>query len=146
MTATRLFPVVPFLKIPEEGEPYLEGQVCKRCAAIFLGARIACSRCGARDPMGARTLSNAGTLHTFSIVHRSLPGVEVPYVSAVVDLEGGGVVKGNLIGVEPNPRAITLGMPVSVVYKTVTVERDKERASCLAYFFEPRGRAQEDAS
>ena len=53
----------------------------------------------------------------YSIVHRSFPGVEVPYVSAIVDLEGGGTVKGNLIDVEPDPAKIKFGMPVEVVYE-----------------------------
>ena len=32
-------PVVPFLKIPASGDPYLEGQKCGSCGAIFLGER-----------------------------------------------------------------------------------------------------------
>ena len=51
----------------------------------------------------ASKLSNRGELYVYSIVHRSFPGIEVPYVSAIVDLEGGGTVKGNLIGIEPSP-------------------------------------------
>jgi uncharacterized OB-fold protein len=140
MPATRPLPVVPFLKIPEGGDPYLEGHVCKLCDAIFLGPRSVCSRCGARDQMQVRRLSNAGTLYTYSIVYRSLPGIEVPYVSAVVDLEGGGTIKGNLIGVELNPNEIRFGMPVSVVYKDALGRKDKEGTSSLSYFFQPRGR------
>jgi uncharacterized OB-fold protein len=139
MLATRPVPVVPFLKVPEHGDPYLEGHVCAVCHAVFLGPRSVCSRCGARDRMQARALSNDGTLYTYSIVHRSLPGIEVPYVSAVVDLEGGGTVKGNLIGVKPDPSEIRLGMPVRVVYKDALGRKDKEAMPCLSYFFEPRG-------
>src|SRR5579863_4475284 len=112
MPEARPLPVVPFLKIPEGGDPYLEGHRCTVCDAIFLGARSVCSRCGARDRMRASALSNNGTLYTYSIVFRSLPGIEVPYVSAVVDLEGGGTVKGNLVDVEPDPKKIRPGMPV----------------------------------
>ena len=36
-TATKPLPVVPFLKIPESGEPYLEGYKCGSCGEIFLG-------------------------------------------------------------------------------------------------------------
>src|SRR5689334_23852397 len=57
------------------------------------------------------------TLYAYSIVHRSFPGVAVPYVSAIVDLDGGGSLKGNLIDVEPDPAKLTLGMPVDVVFK-----------------------------
>ena len=83
-------------------------------------------------------MSNAGTLYTYSIVYRSFPGIEVPYVSAVVDLEGGGTIKGNLIGVEPDPNKIRFGMPVAVVFKDALGRKDKEGASYLSYFFQPR--------
>src|SRR5258708_5460634 len=101
--ATGPLPVAPCLKIPAEGDPYLEGCVCKRCNAIFLGPRSVCAKCGAREPMETRRLSNEGTLYAYSIVHRSFPGVAVPYISAIVDLEGGGSVKGNLINTDPDP-------------------------------------------
>ena len=40
-------PVVSYLKIPDGGDPYLEGQCCKQCGAIFLGERQSCASCGA---------------------------------------------------------------------------------------------------
>ena len=82
-------------------------------------------------------LSNQGELYVYSIVHRSFPGVDVPYVSAVVDLEGGGTVKGNLIGVDPDPEKIQMGMPVEVVYKDALGRKDKEGNSYISYFFQP---------
>jgi hypothetical protein len=136
--AKKPLPVVDFLKIPEAGSPYLEGHKCKQCGSVFLGERSNCSKCGARDSMEAAKLSNRGTLYVFSIVHRSFPGVEVPYVSAVVDLEGGGTVKGNLINVEPTPEKIKLGMPVEVVFKDALGRKDREGNSYLSYFFQPR--------
>jgi hypothetical protein len=131
-------PVVDFLKIPEVGSPYLEGHRCKSCRAVFLGEREHCSKCGARDSMERVRLSDKGSLYVYSIVHRSFPGVEVPYVSAVVDLEGGGTVKGNLINVEANPEKIPLGMPVEVVYKDALGRKDREGNAYLSYFFQPR--------
>jgi uncharacterized OB-fold protein len=131
-------PVVPFMKVPAEGEPYLEGTLCTRCAAVFLGQRSACSKCGARDPLETKRLTNRGTLYTYSIVYRSFPGVAVPYVSAVVDLEGGGSIKGNLIGVEPDPDKIAFGMQVDVVYKDALGRKDGDGNSYISYFFQPR--------
>jgi uncharacterized OB-fold protein len=136
--ATGPLPVAPFLKIPDHGDPYLEGSVCQRCEAVFLGPRAACSRCGARDSLQTKQLSNHGTLHAYSIVHRSFPGVAVPYVSAIVDLEGGGSIKGNLINVEPDPKKIPFGLPVEVVYADALGRKDGEGNSYLSYFFQPR--------
>jgi uncharacterized OB-fold protein len=130
-------PVVEWLKLPEGGEPYLEGHKCGACGSIFLGERSVCSKCGARGQMKATKLANRGKLYVYSIVHRSFPGVEVPYVSAIVDLDGGGTVKGNLIGVDPDPEKIRFGMPVQVVYKDALGRKDREGNSYVSYFFQP---------
>ncbi|MBW2244831.1 MAG: Zn-ribbon domain-containing OB-fold protein [Deltaproteobacteria bacterium] len=131
-------PVVDFLKLPEGGDPYLEGHKCKSCDAIFLGERNICSKCGTRGEIGPVKLGNTGTLYVYSIVHRSFPGIEVPYISAIVDLDGGGTVKGNLIGVDPDPEKIEFGMPVEVVYKDALGRKDKDGNSYTSYFFQPR--------
>jgi uncharacterized OB-fold protein len=130
-------PIVEYLKIPSGGAPYLEGQKCGRCGAIFLGERNTCSKCGTSGSFAAIPLANRGELYVYSIVHRSFPGIEVPYVSAIVDLEGGGTVKGNLIGIEPDPEKIRMGMPVDVVYE-IAPRKDKEGNEYLTYYFKPR--------
>lgn len=135
---TQPLPVVPYLKIPESGEPYLEGHKCGPCGATFLGERSTCSKCGSRDQISPVKLPNTGKLYSFSIVHRSFPGIEVPYVSAVVDLDDGTAIKGNLINVEPDPEHVTFDMPVEVVYADALGRKDKQGNSYLAYFFQPR--------
>ena len=130
-------PAVSYLKIPEDGDPYLEGHKCGNCGAVFLGERTVCSKCFARDKMTAVKLSETGKLHSFSIVCRSFPGIDVPYVSAIVDLDGGGTVKGNLINIEPDPEKIEFDMPVKITYKDALGRKDKDGNSYLSYFFEP---------
>jgi hypothetical protein len=132
-------PVVDYLKIPDDGEPYLEGHKCGACGAIFLGERSVCSKCGARDQLKAVKLSNKGKLYSFSIVHRSFPGIEVPYISAVVDLDDGATLKGNLIGVEPDPAKIKFDMPVEVVFADALGRKDREGNSYLSFFFKAKG-------
>ena len=85
-----LYPVVEYLKIPKDGNPYLEGHQCSNCEAIFLGQRTVCSKCSSRDKMESIKLSNKGKLYSYCIVHRSFPGIDVPYISAIVDLDDGG--------------------------------------------------------
>jgi uncharacterized OB-fold protein len=130
-------PVVPWLRIPDQGDPYLEGHKCKGCGAIFLGARETCSGCGTRGQLESVPLANQGELYVYSIVHRSFPGIEVPYVSAIVDLAGGGTVKGNLIDIDPDPEKIKMGMPVEVIYR-VAPTKDRDGNEYLAYYFRPR--------
>jgi uncharacterized OB-fold protein len=136
---TKPLPAVDFLKIPDEGEPYLEGYKCSACGAIVLADRPACPKCAARGVLEPTRLSNRGTLYAYSIVHRSFPGIEVPYVSAIVDLEGGGTVKGNLVDVAPDPTQIPFDLPVEVVYRDALGRKDREGNSYLSYFFRPRG-------
>jgi uncharacterized OB-fold protein len=132
-----LLPVVPFLKIPDEGDPYLAGSRCTDCGTTFLGERANCAKCGSRKEMEALTLSNSGELYVFSIVCRSFPGIDVPYVSAIVDLDGGGTIKGNLINIDPEPEKIQMGMPVEVVYRKAP-RKDAEGNEYLAYYFQPK--------
>jgi uncharacterized OB-fold protein len=82
-------------------------------------------------------LADRGELYVFSIIYRSFPGVETPFISAVVDLEGGGTVKGTLKNIAPDPEQIQLGMPVELAYE-IASKKDKEGNSYLTYYFQPR--------
>ncbi len=130
-------PVVGWLKGSTTDDPYLEGQRCQSCQAVFLGERENCSKCGARGNFEAFRMSTKGKLYSYCIVHRSFPGIEVPYVSAIVDLEGGGTVKGNLINVEAKPDSVSFDMPVEVVFKDALGRKDSDGNSYLSYFFQP---------
>ncbi len=131
-------PAVPYIKIPDGADPYLEAQKCGSCGSTFLGERDVCSKCGARDQMSAIKLPNSGKLYSFSIVHRSFPGIEVPYISAIIDLDDGTAIKGNLINVEPDPEKIEFDMPVEVIFADALGRKDKEGNSYLSYFFQPK--------
>ena len=61
---TGLAPLVPFLKVPDEGSPYLEGLRCRECDAVFLDTRRHCAACSARDALETTRLANHGRLHT----------------------------------------------------------------------------------
>ncbi len=131
-------PVVSFLKIPSDGAPYLEGVKCGACGEVFVGGadRKACAKCGARGQMKTVKLADSGKLYNFTIVHRNFPGVPVPFISAIVDLDGGGTLKGNLLDVNPVPEALSFDMPVKVVFRDAG-RKDKEGNSYLSYFFVP---------
>lgn len=130
-------PVVDYLKIPENRDPYLEGHKCANCDSIFLGERSVCSNCSSRDKMEKIELGNKGKLYTYCIVHRSFPGIDVPYISAIVDLDDGGTLKGNLIDCEPDPEKIKFDMPVEIVFDDALGRKDAEGNSYLSYFFKP---------
>ncbi len=129
-------PITSLVQIPESGDPFLQGLKCKGCGAISLKARMACANCGARDSSENMRLANKGKLHAYSIVYRAFPGIDVPFISAIADLEGGGTIKTNLIGIDPDPEKIQLGMDVDVVFEVVD-RKDAEGNEYLGYFIKP---------
>src|SRR5438128_2656457 len=118
-------PALPLVKFDEQGEPWLLGGRCSDCGAVFPGERMACDSCGRRDTVAPIHLSQKGSLYNYTVVYRSFPGVETPFVSAIVDLEGGGSLKGTLLDVEPVPEKLPRDMPVDVVFRD-TGQKDKE--------------------
>jgi uncharacterized OB-fold protein len=91
--------------------------------------------------MSTVALPNTGKLYSYSIVYRSFPGIEVPYISAIVDLDDGTAIKGNLINVEPDPENIDFDMPVEVVYDDALGRKDADGNAYLSYFFQPAASA-----
>ena len=81
-------------------------------------------------------LANEGVLHAFSIIHRSFPGIEVPFISAIADLDGGGTVKTNMKGIEADPEKIELGMRVKVAYE-IAPRKDGEGNEYMTFVLQP---------
>ena len=126
---------IPFVQI-RAGQPRLRGLRCDDCGATYIVDRRACGRCFGQK-ITEVTLSEKGRLYNYTIVHRSFPGIEVPFVSAIVDLEGGGSIRGNLIDVEPTPEAIAFDMPVSVVFRDCG-KTDGSGDTFISHYFAPR--------
>jgi uncharacterized protein len=129
---TQQLPYVSYLQLGDD--PHLVAQECSSCGALFLDRRNACASCGGLD-FSVRPLAGDGTLRAFTIVHRATPDVKVPYVSAIVDLDGGGVVKANLVGVEPDPGQVQLGMRVRLT--TFGVGTDSEGVEAVGFGYQP---------
>ena len=95
--AAELKPVVPFLVVRDkDGNPGLQGSRCSACNETVVGTVKVCPNCGGRNSNVPVSLSTRGHLYNYTIVHRSLPGVKVPFISAIVALDGGGAIKGTL--------------------------------------------------
>lgn len=137
--ADALLPAAACIRVPPEGEPFLEGVRCAACGEVHIGAFRACPACAGRGSLSPHRLADAGRLHSFSIVHRSFPGVPTPFVSAVVALEGGGFLKGNLEGVAPKPEAVAAVRRVRVVLHEAAA-RDAKGRRYLTYAFQPHER------
>ncbi|MEW6296236.1 MAG: OB-fold domain-containing protein [Thermodesulfobacteriota bacterium] len=139
-------PIAPMLRLPTApGEkPYLVGYRCQACGATYIGeGRVGCSKCLATGPLQEVRLSDRGSLYVYSIVHQSVPGVAVPYISAIVDLPEGVSVRCNLVDIEPDPAKLRFGMPVEMVTRKVRERKEKnaegveETVEIIAFFFRP---------
>lgn len=128
--------IKPYLKAPAGGDPYLEGQKCDSCGAISLKKRMACAKCGGRDTVNPTKLATTGKLHSFSIIHRAFPGIEVPFISAIADLDGGGTIKTNMVGIDADPDKITLGMDIQVDFQTAP-RKDADGNEYLTFVIKP---------
>ena len=128
-------PIVEFIRIDDQGEPYLAGSRCKSCGHIYFGERDVCAKCFARGQMESVRLAETGKVYVWSIVHRSFPGVETPFIDVIVDLDDGSTIKGILRQVDPLPEEIQCNMPVRVKFEEAVPPG--QNRSYLAYHFVP---------
>ena len=91
---------------------------CRACGNIYFYPRDICPECFSRDTDWVQS-SGRGTLYAFAIVHRGpVPAFRdrVPYIAALVELEGGARIPTNLVDVEPDPANVKIGMAVQVTF------------------------------
>jgi uncharacterized OB-fold protein len=129
-------PAISIIRIGNEGEAFVAGSHCSNCCETVLGDRMACASCGQRGALTSVRLGTTGKLYNYTIVHRSYPGVPVPFVSAIVDLDDGGSLRGTLLEVEPDPAKLPSDLPVSVVFRD-TGQTAPDGQSFVSYFFVP---------
>lgn len=97
-------------------------QRCTGCGHMRLPPAPLCPEC--RSPNADwKNLSGRGEVYTYTVVHRPLAaGQALPFVIAVIALEGAGGVRliSNLV--EADPGAITIGMPVELVWEDMSAD------------------------
>ncbi len=97
-------------------------QKCSDCDNTQFYPRVLCTACNSRS-LGWIESSGNGTLFTFSIVHLPPhPGFapDTPYIAAIVELEEGVKMPSQVIGIEPEPDFLRIGMPLEVVFEKAT--------------------------
>ncbi|MBP6580776.1 MAG: OB-fold domain-containing protein [Sphingorhabdus sp.] len=126
-------PGTKVVRVSADGSAWIEGYRCGECGAVAPVATMACRACASRVLPEAYRSPETGTLYTWSVVHRSYPGVAVPFVSAIVDLDGGLSFKGTLMGVEPD--ALKAGMPVRLVFDAAGGAVDADGIPYVGFHF-----------
>ena len=130
-------PALPHLVLAADGRHRLSGMRCGGCGTVVEGQRLACPACGERQKLDTVPLSTSGSVHTCTLIHRSYPGVDVPFFAAVVDLDGGGSVRGTLTGVDASSE-MPVGLRVAMVFGE-SGQRDRQGRALIAYRFVPEG-------
>jgi uncharacterized protein len=109
----------PFWQGTREGE--LRLQRCDACAHVYFPPRPFCPKCAGRA-VSWFAASGRGSLYSYVIHHRPVPGFTPPYSIAVVELEEGPRMMTNIIECPQTPEALQLDMRVEVVFKQLTDE------------------------
>ena len=125
-------PFVDYLVL-DDGDPHLVARECTSCGARYFDRRNACARCFGTDFTTVQ-IATEGEVRSFTIVTFAAPGVEVPFVAAVVDCDGTSV-KGNIINCPPDPEHVKLGMLVRLA--TNSMGTDDNGVEALNFGFEP---------
>jgi uncharacterized OB-fold protein len=127
---------VPYVVLEDSGDRYLVGSRCCRCGATFLGQRLACAACGSGGSISRIRLADTGRIRVCSVVSRSYPGVPVPFIAAVVQIDGGGVVRGTLRDATTERPGPAIGTPVRICIED-TGQRDAGGRPFYAHVFRP---------
>ena len=125
---------IPFVEYLVLGDaPHLVAHECTACGARFFDRRNACAGCSGTEFRSA-DIATQGEVRSFTIVAFAAPGIEVPFVSAIVDCDGTSV-RTNLVNVEASPDHVKLGMPVKLT--TFPIGKDDEGVEAINFGFEP---------
>jgi len=132
-------PIVPYLQLPTAAgeKAYLAGVKCKSCGAAYVGKRMACGKCSAVDDFEDLRFSDHGTLRAFTIVYRTAPGIEVPFIAAIVDMPEGTAVRANIGGVDPEGEKVAALLGKKLEMYTEKVRTDQEGNDVIVFKFRP---------
>lgn len=98
----------------------LRVQRCAQCRRLRHPAQPACRECGSLD-WDWIVATGRGEVFSFVVHHHPrLPGFEPPYVVALVELDEGVRMVGEVVGVDRD--AVVIGLPVEVVFTAVDDE------------------------
>ena len=125
------------VRVGKDGEAWIEGARCGTCGAVMVAGGMACRRCGSREPLELFRAAQTGTVYSWTVVHRSYPGIAVPFVSAIVDLDDGLTLKGTLHGVDP--ATVHAGMLVQLEMDDAGGAKASDGAAYVGFHFVARG-------
>ena len=111
-------------------------QRCRACTRAYFYPRPFCPNCSSKD-VEWFTASGKGELYSYVINHRAAHGFKdwTPYVIAIVQLAEGPRMMSNVVGIEPLPENLPVGLPLEVTW-------EKQSDDITLPLFRPAGAAR----
>ena len=108
-----------FWRKTKDHELWIQRCVCS--SEPFFYPRLHCPKTNS-DKVEWFQASGRGTLYSYMINYRPAPGFEAdaPYAIAIIELEEGPRMMGNIVGIENTPENLVLDMPLKVTFTDVT--------------------------
>jgi len=97
-------------------------QRCTACSQTRLPPAPVCAECRSAEAEW-QEVSGRGEVYTYTIIHRPIAAnQDLPYIVAVIALEGAGGVRmiSNIVDVDPE--AIVVGLPVELVWEDMSAD------------------------
>lgn len=99
------------------------GLKCNQCGAYTAPPKPICSACSSED-IEIVPLSGKGEIQTFTVIYMPPEGFEAPLIIAMVKLDEGPWVMGNVEGTDPNSVTMDIiGRRVTVGYKEIPADK-----------------------
>lgn len=137
-------PGIPILRpyVDPDNQPFWDAvdrhefvlQRCSDCDVYFQPPRPMCPHCLSMDSLEWVPSNGRGEVYSFVVFaadRMAYPGMKIPYVVVLVEMEEGVRLTANIVDAEPDE--VYIGMPVEVTYNSpmegLTLYQFKKRAS-----------------
>ncbi len=97
----------------------LVGTKCETCGTYYMPERKICAKCRRKGKIVSHMFTGRGKIHTFTVIRVAPEDYEffVPYVLAIIDLEEGAHITGQVVDVDPE--TIKVGQQVEMVFRKI---------------------------
>lgn len=112
-------PGLPLLWRKTKERYNLVGTKCEVCGTYYMPERKICAKCRRKGKIVPYAFSGKGRIFTYTVIRVAPEDYEffVPYVLAIIDLEEGVRITGQVVDV--NPDDVKVGQPVEMVFRKI---------------------------
>jgi uncharacterized OB-fold protein len=95
----------------------LIGSRCKACHKVYFPPKNFCPDCRRKGRIEDHQLSGKGKIVSYTVIRVPPEGFESPYAVAIIELEEGTNISGQIVG---NPDEVGIGKRVSPVFRKIS--------------------------